>query len=173
MPGDVNGDGQPDLLATTTAGGLDLYPGPLGNSLPSLVNASGTNQSPDGSSDWNSYLITHRGSMSHQGYDDLFALKPGSPNLYLYVNNPANQGQDPFGNTANVTTISSHPSCAATADNASNCSSYPAGNCTVTDPPPGDALAGARRKRHHRRQRAAQPAHRGERPALALPGNKL
>ena len=145
VPGDINGDGQPDLLATTTAGGLDLYPGPLGSSLPSPVNASGTNQSPDGSSDWNSYLITHRGSMSHQGYDDLFALKPGSPNLYLYVNNPANQGQDPFGSTANVTTISSHPSCAATADNATNCSSYPAGNWSgVTQIlAPGDAWAGA------------------------------
>jgi hypothetical protein len=81
--------------------------------------------------------------MSSQAVDDLFAHKGN--NLYIYLNNPASLGAAPqFNSTANVITIASHPSCSATADNASNCSGYPAGNWSgVTQIlAPGDAWTG-------------------------------
>jgi hypothetical protein len=140
-PGDVNGNGIPDLLATTSAG-LELYPG---NTDPSItpVTAGSTASSPDGTA-WNTFQIAHRGSMSQGAVDDLFAHKGN--NLYLYLNNPSSLGAAPQFNTiASLRTIASHPACAATADNAANCTSYTAGNWSdVTQIlAPGDAWAGS------------------------------
>ncbi len=160
-PGDVNGDGIPDLLATTGSNLID-YPGNTDPVAPvqsgsacgagtSIYNgpciAGPQSGSPDGTgAAWNTYQITHRGSMTEQGVDDLFAHK-GS-NLYLVINNPGSNGAAPEYSTANsgsITTIPDHPSCAATADNAANCTGYTTGSWTDVGQilAPGDAWTGS------------------------------
>jgi hypothetical protein len=125
VPGDVDGDGQPDLLGTTSAGGLNLYTGPVTSSLtPSTTTPSSPGDSPDGGTDWNDFQITHRGSVTQQGsYDDLYAhdSRAGvdANNLYLYQNNPSNPGVNAYG-TGSVVLVS-RPVCA------SNCANYPGG----------------------------------------------
>jgi hypothetical protein len=120
--GDVNGDGIPDLLATNTKGDLLLYPG--GNDLAVAPATAGTPpSSPDGKG-WNTWQITHRGSMSQRSVDDQFAHKGAY--LYIYLNNPLNPGVAPqFGDSSNADLLAK-PSCAATVSNASNCTGYDA-----------------------------------------------
>ncbi len=118
--GDVNGDGIPDLLATNTAGALLLYPG---DGDPALApEAAGTPAtSPDGTA-WSTFQITHRGSMSQGGVDDLFAHK--GANLYLYLNNPSDPGAAPqFGDTGDIDQIAKPP-CAPTSGHPGNCAGY-------------------------------------------------
>jgi hypothetical protein len=130
-PGDVNGDELPDLLGTTTLGGLKLYPGNTDpNVLP--VGASASGESPDGTTDWNDYQITHRGSMSGQGVDDLFALgTTGSTvgNLYLYRN--AGGPSQQFANTGDVQPIYK-PACTGNQDNPGDCTGYDTTNWAQT-----------------------------------------
>jgi hypothetical protein len=59
--------------------------------------------------------------MTQQSYDDLFLMKPLANTLYLYKNNPANPGVNPFANTANVIPIT-HPGC--NAPSGYSCASY-------------------------------------------------
>ena len=109
----------PDLLATNTTGDLLLYPGDRDPSA-GPVSASTAANSPDGTG-WNTYQVTHRGSATQQAVDDLFAHK--GANLYLYVNNDSTtsmQYTDPTNDAAPI----GKPSCAATADNAGNCTGY-------------------------------------------------
>lgn len=56
-PGDVTGDGVPDLLATNTAGDLLVYPG---NTDPALtpVTAGTAATSPEPRTGWNKFQIT-------------------------------------------------------------------------------------------------------------------
>ncbi|MEU6280058.1 LamG domain-containing protein [Streptomyces sp. NPDC047028] len=96
-PGDISGDGVPDLLATTQTGDLDLIPGnqdpgqapapaPSGavTGIPPAVTGPAIvatkDDSPDGTG-WNTYLIAHRGNLHGSDVDDLFAYK----NHQLYV----------------------------------------------------------------------------------------
>jgi len=126
--GDVNGDGIPDLLATNAAGNLLLYPG--GSDPAVTPEVAGTPATSPDRSQWNTFQITHRGSMSEGSVDDLFALKGAS--LFLYLNNLADPGAAPqFGNTADVNPIAK-PSCAATASNAGNCTGYDSANWSET-----------------------------------------
>jgi hypothetical protein len=138
----VDGDGIPDLLATNTTGDLLLYPGGTDPAVtPGVAGTPAT--SPDGTG-WNTFQITHRGSMtaaaaaSGRTVDDLFALK--GANLYLYPNN----GSAPqYEASENVVTINK-PSCAATSSNASNCTSYDATDWSEASQilVPGDVYAG-------------------------------
>lgn len=134
-PGDINGDGVPDLLATSTGGNLLLYPGNTDPGVAPVV--AGTKAtSPDGTG-WNTFQITHRGSMSQGTVDDLFAQK--GPFLYIYTNGGGASMQ--FGNTENVTTVTK-PACTAPSDNPDGCQGYDATDwSTVTQiVAPGDVF---------------------------------
>jgi hypothetical protein len=157
-PGDVNGDHIPDLLGTTSAGNLVLYPG---NADPALapVNASVPGGSPDNGTNWNSYQITHRGSFSQNAVDDLFAHK--GPNLYAYFNNPNDPGATPqFGSPSNVYFISKPP--CSDADDPGACKSYDSTDWSKVTQilAPGDAYSTA-------------PAHRGPPGLLTVEKNQL
>lgn len=101
-PGDITGDGVPDLLATTKTGDLNLIPGdydPAQNAVPAQtgpvtgtppaatgpVVVSTEDDSPDGTG-WNNYLIAHRGNLHGADVDDLFAYNRTSHQLYVVKN---------------------------------------------------------------------------------------
>nr|WP_238426902.1 LamG domain-containing protein [Streptomyces adustus] len=101
-PGDISGDGVPDLLATTKTGDLDLIPGnqdpgqntapvhsdPVTGTPPAVtgpVTVSTKEDSPDGTG-WNNYLIAHRGNLHGASGDDLWAYNRTSHNLYIVKN---------------------------------------------------------------------------------------
>jgi hypothetical protein len=125
--GDVDGDGIPDLLATNTKGDLLLFKGGSDPAAAATTEVAGTPATtPDGSA-WNHYQITHRGSFSEGGVDDLVLHKQGGTDLYLYLNDQDNPGVAPqFGDTSNIDTFSVKPGCAATKSNSANCTGYAA-----------------------------------------------
>ncbi|MFJ6833569.1 LamG domain-containing protein [Streptomyces sp. NPDC091209] len=101
-PGDISGDGIPDLLATTKTGDLDLIPGnldpaqtvapvhsdPVQDAAPAVtgpVTVSTPEDSPDGTG-WNNYLIAHRGNLHGANGDDLLAYNKNSAELYIVKN---------------------------------------------------------------------------------------
>lgn len=101
-PGDITGDGIPDLLATTKTGDLDLVPGdtdpdqqtapvaggPVSGTPPAVtgpVTVSTPADSPDGTG-WNNYLIAHRGNLHNANGDDLFAYNKSTGQLYVVKN---------------------------------------------------------------------------------------
>ena len=99
--GDVSGDGIADLVTATSAGDLVEF---LGNADPAAtpVTLSVPADSPDGlGTPWNKFLLTHRGSFTNQGVDDLWAYDSANHGLYLYKNS----GTNPFENTGNVVTV--------------------------------------------------------------------
>jgi len=127
-PGDVDGDGIPDLLAATSAStsALDLFPGTSASAVnfSSTAQASQAGDSPDQDDDWNQFDITHRGSISATNVDDLFAL--GGNNLYLMLNNKTSTDQ--YTTSNNVT----DPECSTSYDASNNCTGY-LYNSSVTD----------------------------------------
>ncbi|MFJ9248906.1 LamG domain-containing protein [Streptomyces sp. NPDC101776] len=100
-PGDISGDGIPDLLATTRSGDLELIPGdtdPAQTSTPAQTGQVSTApaisgpvlvstpaDSPDGTS-WNNYLVAHRGNLHGADVDDLFAYNRKTSQLYVVPN---------------------------------------------------------------------------------------
>ncbi|MGW2858173.1 hypothetical protein [Streptomyces sp. NPDC001205] len=85
LPGDLNGDGYPDMLATDTTGKLSLYPG----------NGTGAVGDPVtvGLGGWNGAQIAHGGDFvgmngtdSPDGYED-YLVKLNSGKLFLYPGN--------------------------------------------------------------------------------------
>ncbi|WP_405737017.1 LamG-like jellyroll fold domain-containing protein [Streptomyces sp. NBC_01537] len=101
-PGDISGDGVPDLLATTKTGDLELIPGntdpaqsatpaqsgPVTTTAPPITGptiVSTKDESPDGT-DWNNYLIAHRGNLHGQDFDDLIAFNKQNQQLYVVKN---------------------------------------------------------------------------------------
>ena len=100
-PGDISGDGVPDLLATTKSGDLELIPGdtdPAQSATPAQTGQVSTApaisgpvlvstpaDSPDGTS-WNNYLVAHRGNLHGADVDDLFAYNRKTSQLYVVPN---------------------------------------------------------------------------------------
>ncbi|MEW1828989.1 LamG-like jellyroll fold domain-containing protein [Streptomyces sp. NPDC088196] len=100
-PGDITGDGRPDLLATTSSGDLELVPGdsdpaqapaaaqdgPVGSNPPAItgpVIVSTPKGAPTGT--WSDYLIAHRGNLHGDTHDDLFAYNTKTQQLYVVKN---------------------------------------------------------------------------------------
>ncbi|GAA3788275.1 hypothetical protein GCM10022403_023440 [Streptomyces coacervatus] len=113
-PGDISGDGVPDLLATTKTGDLELIPGdtdPAQSPAPAQTGSvTGTTpaingpalvstpaDSPDGTG-WNNYLIAHRGNLHGADVDDLFAYNKQTKQLYIVKNDldPASDNAIPL-----------------------------------------------------------------------------
>ncbi|MFD8722592.1 LamG-like jellyroll fold domain-containing protein [Streptomyces sp. NPDC059629] len=102
-PGDISGDGIPDLLATTKTGDLELIPGntdpaqsptpaqtgPIATTPAPAINGPVLVSTPDDSPDqstWNNYLIAHRGNLHGAEFDDLFAYNKQTKQLYIIKN---------------------------------------------------------------------------------------
>jgi len=83
-PGDVNGDGVPDILLPDAAGNLQIISADATGTTPtSTVPAA---QAPNGAS-WQAYQLAHRGWGSFSPpVDDLFAHLPGGRSLHVYDN---------------------------------------------------------------------------------------
>ncbi|WP_236239995.1 DNRLRE domain-containing protein [Streptomyces sp. CC228A] len=77
-PGDVNGDGVPDMLSVDYQDNLRLYGGIGGGEL-----AVGIPQTATG--DWSGALVTHRGDWTEDFYEDVVARKADGK-LWLYPN---------------------------------------------------------------------------------------
>jgi hypothetical protein len=111
-PGDVTGDGSPDLLATTSTGDLELVPGnsdpaqapapakdgPVDTAQPAItgpVIVSTAAGAPTGT--WKDYLIAHRGNLHGDTHDDLLAYNTKTNQLYVVKNDldPKNDGDFP------------------------------------------------------------------------------
>ncbi|MEV0415385.1 LamG-like jellyroll fold domain-containing protein [Streptomyces sp. NPDC050448] len=119
--GDVTGDGIPDTLRPdrSGSGSLLLIPGNTDASA-TAITASTAAQSPDNTG-WDNYLVTHRGSLSQSGVDDIFAYNRNTHQLYAYGNDASNNGTPGhFSLTQNVMHISSKPAC----NPAAQCTGY-------------------------------------------------
>ncbi|MFE4992370.1 LamG-like jellyroll fold domain-containing protein [Streptomyces mirabilis] len=111
-PGDVTGDGSPDLLATTSTGDLELIPGnsdpaqapapaqdgPVTGTPPAVtgpVIVSTAKGAPTG--DWRDYLIAHRGNLHGDTHDDLLAYNKKTQQMYVVKNDldPKDDGSFP------------------------------------------------------------------------------
>ncbi|NEY32006.1 DNRLRE domain-containing protein [Streptomyces sp. PRKS01-65] len=78
-PGDVNGDGNPDLFAVDGSNNLRLYGGTGGGRVATMI--------PLGSGGgWGGALLTHRGDWTEDFYEDLVARRSDGK-LWLYPNN--------------------------------------------------------------------------------------
>lgn len=88
-PGDVDGDGKPDLLTTDSAGNLIMRSG--GSPSTTAVQVSSAAQSPDGTS-WTSFQVVHRGSLHAKSWDDLYAFQTKTHVLYEDENDEAAKG---------------------------------------------------------------------------------
>ncbi|MER0445315.1 RICIN domain-containing protein [Streptomyces sp. Edi4] len=117
--GDLTNDGIPDLLKTDKSGSLLLIPGNTDTSA-TPVTASTASQSPDGTG-WDNYLVTHRGSLSQSGVDDLFAYNKATHSMYAYSNDATSNGTPGhFTDTSGRIPLTSKPAC----NSASICAGY-------------------------------------------------
>ncbi|MFC9295451.1 ricin-type beta-trefoil lectin domain protein [Streptomyces sp. NPDC057011] len=119
--GDLTGDGIPDILRPdrSGSGSLLLIPGNTDVSAPAITSSIAA-QSPD-KTGWDNYLITHRGSLSQSGVDDIFAYNKTTRRMYAYGNDAsANGAPGRFSLTESIMPIATKPSCNA----AAQCTGY-------------------------------------------------
>ncbi|MFF4819329.1 hypothetical protein ACFY2K_32695 [Kitasatospora sp. NPDC001309] len=119
-PGDVDGDGVPDVLLPDAAGNLQIISSGSGDTTPSAVIRAV--QSPNQTS-WSNVQVAHRGwdANMHAPMDDLLMHPSGSPALYFYSN------QDYASFTGYPSAISRPSACQNAAGTAAAC---PAGFAT-------------------------------------------
>ena len=118
-PGDVNGDGIPDLLATNGSGNLLLYSGSDPASGPVTAGTAATDPAQaEGISSltWDQLQFAHRGSWTGGLVDDLVVLDQPDQDLFVYQNSRATTGMFESGNIDTV----NYPTCSG------SCSGYPA-----------------------------------------------
>ncbi|WP_329274174.1 FG-GAP repeat domain-containing protein [Streptomyces sp. NBC_00691] len=73
-PGDLSGDGKPDLVAIDTAGRLRLYHGDgKGGTAPYLGNGVAANYEEIGDRGWLGASVSHRGDFTRDGLEDVVA----------------------------------------------------------------------------------------------------
>ncbi|WP_405021212.1 hypothetical protein OHV05_34230 [Kitasatospora sp. NBC_00070] len=83
-PGDVNGDGIPDILLPDAAGNLQVISADATTTVPTSTVAA---VRAPGDAGWNGVQLLHRGwDRSHAPVDDLMAHQPGGAGLSLYRN---------------------------------------------------------------------------------------
>ncbi|MFJ3436800.1 FG-GAP-like repeat-containing protein [Streptomyces cyaneofuscatus] len=75
VPGDMTGDGKPDLLAIDDLGKLRLYHGPGTGGVPGAHTVIGTGG-------WGSASVTHRGDWTGDGAEDIVARVGGDLRVY-------------------------------------------------------------------------------------------
>ncbi|MFD3972086.1 VCBS repeat-containing protein [Streptomyces cyaneofuscatus] len=85
-PGDVNGDGLPDMFAVDGSSKLRMYAGTGNGRVEPMV-------LQNSAADWSGALLTHRGDWTEDYYEDLVARKPDGK-LWLYPNDGLGQFTD-------------------------------------------------------------------------------
>ncbi|WP_435172790.1 LamG domain-containing protein [Actinacidiphila sp. bgisy145] len=148
-PGDITGDGNPDLLVTTKTGDLEVLPGgmdPASSAIPVQTGpVAGTQpirlggpaivstaaQTPGGG-DWTHYLLAHRGNLSGGEGDDLLAYNKDTHKLYLVKND-----LDPTGDPSS-TPWSEYPGYTDSGKDRIDLLAKP--DCETTDKTPDDSL---------------------------------
>ncbi|WP_435132267.1 FG-GAP-like repeat-containing protein [Actinacidiphila sp. bgisy144] len=128
-PGDIDGDGTPDLLGADSAtGNLDLLPTTTeipANGPTIAADPADAPPAADGTTTWAHTLLAHRSSTTHSTtnhwIDDLWAWKNGR--LFLYANNLNNSG-GLEGNSNRYFTASHRVSVSRPACTSTDCSNY-------------------------------------------------
>ncbi|MCF3129504.1 LamG-like jellyroll fold domain-containing protein [Streptomyces olivochromogenes] len=145
-PGDITGDGSPDLLATTSTGDLELIPGnsdpaqapapaqggPVTGTPPAItgpVIVSTAAAAPAGT--WSDYLIAHRGNLHGDTHDDLLAYNRKSNKLYVVKNDldPKDDGAFPHEPFSTFPGFLGHRYDVVTKDPCESADTVPASRC--------------------------------------------
>ncbi|MEK2489577.1 hypothetical protein WN990_08450 [Kitasatospora purpeofusca] len=82
-PGDVDGDGVPDILLPDAAGNLQIIGASAADTTPTSVVAASA--APNRTS-WSTVQLAHRGWRGHAPIDDVLTHEPGSVALNFYYN---------------------------------------------------------------------------------------
>ncbi|WP_327067733.1 ricin-type beta-trefoil lectin domain protein [Kitasatospora sp. NBC_01302] len=125
VPGDLTGDGLPDLARVEPYQQVDYAYSGSGSALTvypahgAPYTASTPADGPAGG-DWNGYLVTHHGSLTGSGSDDLYALHPYDTSLWMYPSDADFGGAPGYFTHPEKAQQVAKPACAAPTD----CTAY-------------------------------------------------